>query len=309
MNNKWLYSFMTVVECGSITAAAKEIFISPQALAQQMELLEDEVGTPLFQRTRKGVTLTVAGKEFLSGAQEIAAIYARTLSRCRLASKAEKTIRIPMMNSIKLPKLMEAICTQYVKSCPDKVVPEFVTDLNFGSWLDGLVNYRYDMIEHYALDRICPVGIHFEELSTVTSYCVVSQVHPLAGESLLKPENLDGYRIIVPPENIKLCRYLLLYIEARGIHVEVAETKNDRYEILQEINNGGIYMADEEIGKMFFECTSIPLDFDTHIQHGLACREEMRENYGAFFEIAHKIAGSAHDESGSAEDILQTAAP
>lgn len=29
MNNKWLYSFMTVVECGSITAAAKEIFISP----------------------------------------------------------------------------------------------------------------------------------------------------------------------------------------------------------------------------------------------------------------------------------------
>ena len=300
MNNKWLYSFMTVVECGSITAAAKEIFISPQALAQQMELLEEEVGTPLFQRTRKGVTLTVAGKEFLSGAQEISAVYAKTLSRCRLASKAEKTIRIPMMNSIKLPKLMEAICTQYVKSYPNNAVPEFVTDMDFGSWLDGLVNYRYDIIEHYALDGICPAGIYFEELSTVTSYCVVSKVHPLARKSMIKPEELDGHKIIVPPENIKLCRYLLLYLESRGIRVQVIETKNDRYEILRAISNGGIYTADEEIGKIFFECESIPLDFDTHVHHGFACREEMRENYGAFFETAHKVYEAMHGETVSA---------
>lgn len=132
MNDKWLYSFMTVVELGSFTSAARELFISPQALSQQMELLEEEVGVPLFVRTKKGVSLTLAGKEFLTGAQELSALYAGTLSRCRLASRAEESIRIPMMNSIKLPAFMEAVCSQYIKKYPDAVAPEYVTDMNFG---------------------------------------------------------------------------------------------------------------------------------------------------------------------------------
>lgn len=290
MNSKWLYSYMTVIQSGSITAAAKELFISPQALAQQMDLLEEEVGAKLFTRTRKGMTLTLAGREFLSGAQEISALYARTLSRCRLASKAEKSIRIPMMNSIKLPTFMEAVCSSYVRAFPEAVPPEFVTDTNFGGWLDGLRNYRYDIIEHFATDGLCPPGVYLEELSTVTSYCVMSDDHPLAQKKLLKPEDLDGYSLIVPTENLKLSRYLLMYIESCSLHVPLVEPKNDKYEILQLIGKGGIYTADEDIGKLFYGCVTIPLDFDTHIRHGFACREDMRDSYKDFFQIAHEVA-------------------
>lgn len=290
MNSKWLYSYMTVIQSGSITAAAKELFISPQALAQQMDLLEEEVGAKLFVRTRKGMTLTLAGKEFLSGAQEISAMYARTLSRCRLASKAEKSIRIPMMNSIKIPTFMEAVCSSYIKEYPEAVPPEFVTDTNFGGWLEGLRNYRYDIIEHFATDGLCPPGIYLEELSTVKTYCVMSEYHPLARKTSLKPEDLDGYSLIVPTENLKLCRYLLMYIESCGIKTPIIEPKNDKYEILPLIGKGGIYAADEEIGKLFYGCVTIPLDFDTHIRHGFACREEMRDSYKNFFKIAHEVA-------------------
>lgn len=290
MNSKWLYSYMTVIQSGSITAAAKELFISPQALAQQMDLLEEEVGAKLFVRTRRGMMLTLAGKEFLAGAQELSALYARTISRCRLASKAEKSIRIPMMNSIKLPTFMEAVCSRYIKEYPDAVEPEFVTDTNFGGWLDGLVNYRYDIIEHFATDGLCPKGIYLEELSTVVSYCVVSEYHPLAQKKTLKPEDLDGYSLIVPTENLKLSRYLLMYIESCGIRTPVIEPKNDKYEILPLIGKGGIYTADEEIGKLFYGCVTIPLDFDTHIRHGLACREDMRDSYKNFFAIAHEVS-------------------
>lgn len=293
VNSRWLYSYMTVIQCGSITSAAKKLFISPQALSQQMDILEEEVGAKLFLRGRKGVELTLAGKEFLSGAQELSAVYARTLSRCRLASNAEKSIRIPMMNSIKLPTFMEAVCSLYVKEHPEAVPPEFITDTSFGGWLDGLVNFKYDIIEHFAVDGLCPQDIYFEELSTVTSYCVISDDHPLAQKKLIKPDDLDGYSLIVPTENLKLSRFLLMYIETRGLHTPLIEPKNDKYEILSLIAKGGVYTADEDIGKLFYGCVTIPLDFDTHIRHGFACRENMRDAYKDFFAIAHRITENA----------------
>lgn len=41
--------------------AAQELFVTPGAISQQIRLLEEHVGTPLFQREGRGVTLTEAG--------------------------------------------------------------------------------------------------------------------------------------------------------------------------------------------------------------------------------------------------------
>ncbi len=41
--------------------AAQELFVTPGAISQQIRLLEQHVGTPLFQREGRGVTLTEAG--------------------------------------------------------------------------------------------------------------------------------------------------------------------------------------------------------------------------------------------------------
>ena len=112
MNNKWISSFMAVAQVGSINAAARALYISPQALLQQINLLEAEVGTKLFVRQRSGMSLTLAGKEFLQGAQQFETVYATTLTRCRLAQHAEEAIRIPMMSSIVLPEMMEKICAR-----------------------------------------------------------------------------------------------------------------------------------------------------------------------------------------------------
>ncbi len=41
--------------------AAQELFVTPGAISQQIRLLENHVGTPLFQREGRGVSLTEAG--------------------------------------------------------------------------------------------------------------------------------------------------------------------------------------------------------------------------------------------------------
>ena len=286
MNNKWINSFMTVAQQGSINAAARSLYISPQALLQQINLLEQEVGAKLFIRQRSGMSLTLAGKEFLQGAQQIETVYATTLSRCRLAQHAEDTIRIPMMSSIVLPEMMEKICARYRREVPRALRTEFITDEDFDGWMDGLRNLKYDLIEHYALDGRVPQGIHFEYLSGVPSWCVMSDYHPLADRKVLRPEDLDGQLLLSPASNLKLSGYFGMYVTAADIKVKVEPIANDRYQIIDGLNRGGIYFADENIARIFVGYHSAPLDFDNHVQHGLACREDMVETYQPLFDIA-----------------------
>ena len=287
MNNKWLTSFLTVVQEGSINSAARALYISPQALLQQINLLEAEVGVPLFQRSKTGMELTLAGREFLSGAQEIESLYARTLSRCRLAKKAEDTLRIPMMSSIVMPRFLETTCARYQQAAPSRKVE--IKTAEYGSWMDGLKNLEYDVIEHYALDGQCPKGIHFELLSDVPSWCITSAYHPFSDKRKVLPEDLEGQTILMPESSRALLAYLGIYLDTHQIRVREEIISNDRYAILDGIMNGGVYMGDYEVARVFVGCAAVKLDFDTRVQHGLACREEMTETYRPFFDIAHEV--------------------
>ena len=54
--------FLKVVETGSISKAANELFISQPALSQQLKKLEKEFNAKLFTRSNKGIELTKEGK-------------------------------------------------------------------------------------------------------------------------------------------------------------------------------------------------------------------------------------------------------
>ncbi len=58
MNIKDLKSFKTVYEEQSINQAAKKLFITPQGLSKNIRVLETELDTVLFERTRQGVKPT-----------------------------------------------------------------------------------------------------------------------------------------------------------------------------------------------------------------------------------------------------------
>lgn len=59
-----LHYFVTTVEAGSVTQAAKNLFISQPALSKQLSLLEKELNCELIQRKTSGIELTKAGKYF-----------------------------------------------------------------------------------------------------------------------------------------------------------------------------------------------------------------------------------------------------
>ncbi len=54
--------FCTVARCGSLSHAARELYISQPAVSQAMRRLEDSLGCHLFTRTSRGITLTSEGR-------------------------------------------------------------------------------------------------------------------------------------------------------------------------------------------------------------------------------------------------------
>lgn len=56
------YVFHTVAKKGSISHAAKELYISQPAISKSIQKLEDNLNTTLFKRSSRGVTLTADGE-------------------------------------------------------------------------------------------------------------------------------------------------------------------------------------------------------------------------------------------------------
>lgn len=66
-----LRSFVAVVDCGSLAAAAARVGRSESALSLQMTRLEDIVGRPLFDRDGRALKLNQTGGQLLSHARAI----------------------------------------------------------------------------------------------------------------------------------------------------------------------------------------------------------------------------------------------
>ena len=63
--------FLKIVECGSLTRAAQELYLSQPSLTKAISGLEAEYDMKLFNRTSKGLSLTPEGRDFLEYAKSV----------------------------------------------------------------------------------------------------------------------------------------------------------------------------------------------------------------------------------------------
>jgi DNA-binding transcriptional LysR family regulator len=71
MDTQFLNTFVSVVERGSMAAAARVLNITPAAVAQQIRTLEREIGAPLIARVGRTVSVTEEGSRILQRARNL----------------------------------------------------------------------------------------------------------------------------------------------------------------------------------------------------------------------------------------------
>jgi LysR family transcriptional activator of nhaA len=65
LNYKHLHYFQAVATLGTVVQAGQQLGVSAQAISMQLQLLEEQVGEPLFQKQGRRLQLTEAGKMVL----------------------------------------------------------------------------------------------------------------------------------------------------------------------------------------------------------------------------------------------------
>lgn len=62
---------VTIAACGTMSEAAKQLYMAQPSLTASVKELEHELGITIFSRTNKGVLLTAEGEEFLGYARQV----------------------------------------------------------------------------------------------------------------------------------------------------------------------------------------------------------------------------------------------
>ncbi|MGR8946731.1 MAG: transcriptional activator NhaR [Gammaproteobacteria bacterium] len=123
LNYNHLQYFWVVAREGSIAKAADALSLTPQTISGQLKLLEEDVGTRLFNRVGRRLVLADAGKKVFQYADEIFAIGAELATAVRSQqSHFPEAFAVGIVNSI--PKLIaqRTLAPAFALDTPVKVV-------------------------------------------------------------------------------------------------------------------------------------------------------------------------------------------
>lgn len=119
MQIDWLKSFLAIADTGSFGAAASALYRAQSRVSAHIASLEVEVGTELFDRSKRPVALTAAGKAFLPHARTICdEVDAGRLAANAADHDAHGVVSLgvyPSAGAVFVP----AVVGEFSKACPD----------------------------------------------------------------------------------------------------------------------------------------------------------------------------------------------
>ena len=108
MDVKYLNYILAIANRHNMTKAAEDLFVSQSSLSQYLSRLEQELGTPLFIRSKGELSLTSAGVLYVEAAQKVVKIQ-KDLYQNIAALSQKGRIRVGVTSNWGLRMLTEII--------------------------------------------------------------------------------------------------------------------------------------------------------------------------------------------------------
>jgi DNA-binding transcriptional LysR family regulator len=254
--------FLAVAEELHFGRAAARLYISQPSLSNQIQKLEQSLGTPLFVRTSRHVELTVAGRAFVDEARLVLAAMERAVERVRLAGAGlAGTVRLgyaPPASFETLAALLAAVASDspYVAVVPSE---HFSADIP-SRVLAGEIDVGL------ALHPERKTGVEGEPLRVEPVAAVLSGDHPLAGGGPIRLADLAEETLLLFPRELAPTYYdrIIGACERAGFHPRVTALRNPAASLARLLNV-------REVGL-------IPASFAFHLaeaQDGIVARHVM----------------------------------
>lgn len=188
---------VTVADKGTISEAAKELFISQPSLTNAIKDLEHEMQITIFQRTNKGIVVSNEGDEFLAYARQV--IEQASLLEEKFLNVKKQSSRFSVScqhYSFAVNAFVDVIRefggNQYDFTLRETQTYEIIEDVSRLKSEIGVL-YTSSKNEEVIMKLIKKNGLEFEELFVAKPHVFISAKHPLADKSELTLEELDDY--------------------------------------------------------------------------------------------------------------------
>ncbi|MCM1055519.1 MAG: LysR family transcriptional regulator [Bacteroides sp.] len=197
MTLQQLKYIIKIVECGSITEAAKQLFISQPSLSSALKEIEKEYGIEIFYRTPRGISLSADGREFLSYARQI--VEQTQLMEQRYSDRRP----VKQLCSVSTQHYSFAV-TAFVKLIEELGADEYeftLRETRTYDIIDDVTNFRSEIgivyfseFNEKVLKKLLKENhLKFEQLFEAEPHVFVSSVHPLSGRGSVTIDELDDY--------------------------------------------------------------------------------------------------------------------
>lgn len=225
LNMNSLYSFYVCAEHMNISRAAEILGISQPSLSMQIKNLESEVGTPLFLRNGKSISLTTKGKELLNSSSlffelkdEISSIIEKKKEK-----KNENYIRILVSEEVERPFVAEVVA----KLAKKEKVRMSIYSADEEEALSKADNDEMDFfISHEKFNTTWNhIKVEFPVFFATSSALPISPTfdHP---SNIQKVVDYFGEDLIIPANNIKLGKEFQSFRKKNGIKKDVILESN-----------------------------------------------------------------------------------
>jgi DNA-binding transcriptional LysR family regulator len=226
-----------VARTGSFSAAAEQLLLSQPAVSQHVHDLEAGLGTRLFERGRRGVTLTPAGAQLHDYAQAIFRLVAEAESAVTdVANLAAGQLAIGATPGVSVYLLPEAI-QEFHRRYPNLsvtvrtgITSEIMADLRSGRLDLGLIEGE---VEETADDAIA-----VQPLQVVEQLVVVGARHPWWGRAEVALAELDGQTFVMRQRNSQTRIWLDALLHAHAIHPRIGAEFDNVESIKRAVMNG-----------------------------------------------------------------------
>ena len=189
MYNPQLKTFLTVCDCGSFSKAASFLFLTPSAVLHQIRTLEKDLGTELFLRTSKGVSLTPSGLFLEQRARPFIRMGDEIRQGLRELSSGENSICIGT-SILEKCRLLYDLWVLFSAEEPGCQIRMSNIDV------EHHIPENTDLIESFNSEAFWMRDWSFLEICQVPFGFAVVRDHPLAGKSILTLEDLRGETVI-----------------------------------------------------------------------------------------------------------------
>lgn len=188
---------ITVAETGTITEAAKKLYISQPSLTNAIHELEKEMNLVIFQRTNKGILLSGEGEEFLGYARQVLEQASILEDKYKGNGGGKKQFCVSTQHySFAVNAFVDLIKEygqeEYDFSLRETQTYEIIEDVAHMRSEIGIL-FLNDFNEMVLRKILKTNDLEFHELFVAKPHVFISRKHPLADRQVITNQELEAY--------------------------------------------------------------------------------------------------------------------